>query len=110
MPASDRFLRRGAHPDPLDPAYRPPDPATLPEQGREALTSREMDVYRASLLLPGPPSIRASIAGARAEARRDVLSARRGYGPEPDAPAQRSYRVMSDESSRRPSPSALPAR
>ena len=61
MEQVDQFLRQGAHPDPLDPGYRPPDPATLPEQWRAALASPEMAAYRASLMLPGQPSIRASI-------------------------------------------------
>ena len=61
MPDTDEFLRQGTHPDPLDPAYQPPESATLPAQWRDALTSPEMEVYRASLTLPGQPSVRASI-------------------------------------------------
>jgi 2-polyprenyl-3-methyl-5-hydroxy-6-metoxy-1,4-benzoquinol methylase len=61
MPGSDELLGQGAHPDPLDPAYQPPDPSTLPDQWRDALASPEMEVYRASLMLPGQPSVRASI-------------------------------------------------
>ena len=61
MAQTDDFLRQGAHPDPLDPEFQPPDPATLPEPWREALASSEMATYRATLMLPGQPSIRASI-------------------------------------------------
>jgi SAM-dependent methyltransferase len=58
---ADEYLRQGAHPDPLDPSYRPPDPVTLPDQWRDAQASPEMAVYRASLMLPGQPSVRDSI-------------------------------------------------
>ena len=51
MEQTDQFLRQGAHPDPLDPGYQPPNPETLPDRWRAALTSPEMAVYRASLLL-----------------------------------------------------------
>lgn len=61
MEQTDQFLRQGAHPDPLDPGYQPPNPETLPDRWRAALTSPEMAVYRASLLLPGQPDVRASI-------------------------------------------------
>lgn len=61
MEQADEFLKQGAHPDPEDPAYRAPDPATLPDQWRHALASPEMASYRASLTLPNQPSIRASI-------------------------------------------------
>lgn len=61
MPGTDEFLKQGTHPDPLGPAYQPPESATLPDPWRDALTSPEMGVYRASLTLPGQASIRASI-------------------------------------------------
>ena len=61
MAQTDEFLRQGAHPDPLDPEYQPPDPVTLPDQWREALASPEMATYRATLMMPGQPTVRASI-------------------------------------------------
>lgn len=58
---TEQFMKQGAHPDPLAPGYEPPAPETLPDQWREALASPEMAVYRDTLLVPGQPSIRASI-------------------------------------------------
>jgi SAM-dependent methyltransferase len=54
-------LRQGAHPDPLDPATPPPDRHSWPEDLQEAFASAEMELFRASLRLPGISDVRAAV-------------------------------------------------
>jgi len=54
-------LRQGEHPDPLDPATPPPDRHSWPKAHQEAYASAEMEMFRASLRLPGIPDVRAAV-------------------------------------------------
>ncbi len=54
-------LKQGAHPDPLDPEQQRPDPAAWTPRQRGAFNSREMQLYRASLLVQGASDIRGSV-------------------------------------------------
>jgi SAM-dependent methyltransferase len=54
-------LQQGPHPDPLDPATPPPDPQGWPEARQQAFASAEMELFRASLRLPGIPDVRAAV-------------------------------------------------
>jgi len=58
---SPPVLQQGPHPDPLDPATPPPDPQGWPEARQEAFASAEMEMFRASLRLPGIPDVRAAV-------------------------------------------------
>src|SRR5215471_2537644 len=58
---SPPVLQQGAHPDPLDPATPPPDPQGWPRARQEAFASSEMELFRASLLLPGISDVRAAV-------------------------------------------------
>jgi 2-polyprenyl-3-methyl-5-hydroxy-6-metoxy-1,4-benzoquinol methylase len=57
----ERWTQPPSHPDPEAPGYAPPDPAARSPLWRAASTSREMAAYRAALMLPGQPTIRAAI-------------------------------------------------
>lgn len=63
--------KQGAHPDPLDPALAPPDPATWGPLQRSAWNSPSMQSLRAALAAPGRGSTRDGVL--------DDLSNRYGY-------------------------------
>jgi len=58
---SPPVLQQGPHPDPLDPATPPPDPREWPAARQEAFASAEMEMFRASLRLPGISDVRAAV-------------------------------------------------
>ena len=58
---SPPVLQQGPHPDPLDPATPPPDPRGWPTARQEAFASAEMELFRASLRLPGISDVRAAV-------------------------------------------------
>jgi SAM-dependent methyltransferase len=65
---------QGSHPDPLDPATPPPNPQRWPKARQQAFASAEMELFRASLRLPGVPDVRAALL--------DELSTYSGWPPE----------------------------
>src|SRR5213075_1668618 len=58
---SPPVLQQGSHPDPLDPATPPPDPQAWSAARREVFASPEMELFRASLRLPGIPDVRTAV-------------------------------------------------
>jgi len=54
-------LRQGTHPDPLDPATPPPDRHGWPEAHQQAFAGAEMELFRASLRLPGISDVRTAV-------------------------------------------------
>jgi SAM-dependent methyltransferase len=58
---SPPVLQQGPHPDPLDPATPPPNPQGWPKARQEAFASAEMELFRASLRLPGISGVRAAV-------------------------------------------------
>jgi len=58
---SPPVLQQGPHPDPLDPATPPPDHHRWPMARQEAFASAEMELFRASLRLPGISDVRTAV-------------------------------------------------
>ena len=61
MPPGEQLLKQGQHPDPRAPGYVRPEPSSMSTIWWQALASREMAIYRATLGLPGRRDVRAAI-------------------------------------------------
>jgi SAM-dependent methyltransferase len=84
---SPSVLQQGAHPDPLDPAIPQPDPQGWRKALREAFAGAEMELFRASLRLPGVTDLRAAVL--------DDLSTYSGLSPEECVQRSRDWKSWS---------------
>src|SRR4051812_47845875 len=58
---SERRLKQGQHPDPLDPEQARPEPSAWSERQRRAWSSKEMQEYQRALLLDGKVDTRSGV-------------------------------------------------